>query len=333
MRRLYLFFVTLLASLNHVACQAETPSFDSLNNLLDDFPLNIKQYLPKVEGKHKHERRFTGHPPTPAPPHTGGGQQQVTPEQVALQLAKERLVTKCTGENVLAMTFSNGVHQEFTPIIVKHLEDNGIKGTFFLKGGDWSPLDSEQSQKIVVQMMEYGHQVASHGYLHVHLHEWTDKLIKSNMIALERKFMKFLKKYPIFMRPPHVELRKRVYDILKELGYIIVMVDSNTFDWSTNQGEWKADIEKTKKSTADEIEVWLEQKNNLPLMHDVYEYTANILVPAMIKAAKERKVTFVTAGECAGMPNPESWYSTQTRNFEVDEDWIQNRHQQNLAPT
>ena len=65
----------------------------------------------------------------------------------------------------LVLTFDDGPGNRLTSAILKLLAENNVKATFFLLG-----RNIPGRERIVRQIAEQGHQIASHGY--DHLHHW-----------------------------------------------------------------------------------------------------------------------------------------------------------------
>lgn len=64
-------------------------------------------------------------------------------------------------ENAIAITFDDGIHSEFTPKVLKLLKKHEAKATFFLIG-----KHLEGQQEILNDMIEQGHTIGNHTYLH-----------------------------------------------------------------------------------------------------------------------------------------------------------------------
>jgi len=66
-----------------------------------------------------------------------------------------------TTEKVVALTFDDGPHPEYTEQILNLMDQYGAKGTFFLVGEQ-----AEKNPQIVLRMYEDGHEIANHTYTH-----------------------------------------------------------------------------------------------------------------------------------------------------------------------
>ena len=62
----------------------------------------------------------------------------------------------------IALTFDDGPHPLYTPLLLEGLRERGVKASFFLIG-----KNIEGNEEIVKQMAEQGHIVGNHTYNHV----------------------------------------------------------------------------------------------------------------------------------------------------------------------
>lgn len=71
---------------------------------------------------------------------------------------------KNNGEKVVFLTFDDGPSTTVTPEILKTLEANDVKGTFFVLG---SSIDKgEEAKELLKQIYDSGHAIANHSYSH-----------------------------------------------------------------------------------------------------------------------------------------------------------------------
>lgn len=103
------------------------------------------------------------------------------------------------------------------------------------------------------------------------------------------------------MRPPAGSYDDTSLKVLGDLGYKIILWDIDSNDWkycdapgiSHEQKNYKNVIEKDNKSS--------KPKGHIALHHDVYQKTAEELVPWIISYIKSKKhYKFVTVAECIG---------------------------------
>ncbi|CDH53606.1 chitin deacetylase [Lichtheimia corymbifera JMRC:FSU:9682] len=218
----------------------------------------------------------------------------------AMPLAKRAPATvysKCKESGTFALTFDDGPY-EFTPKLLKLLNDNDVKATFFINGKNYANVETDevngQSYKdILKQASDAGHQIGSHTYQHKSLEGLGRSEIEQQMNKNSDVIYDAIGKRPAFMRPPKGEIDDNALDVLGELGYRgVIMWDIDSQDWAThNLEKEKIEYNKVLKDGA---------TGHIALNHEVYEQTVNELVPWVIDELKD-KVKFVTVAECLGM--------------------------------
>ena len=77
---------------------------------------------------------------------------------------------------LVALTFDDGPHREFTPQVVEALNERGAKGTFFMVGS-WVG----QKEELVRQMAAGGHQIANHSWEHANFSEMDEADIRADV--------------------------------------------------------------------------------------------------------------------------------------------------------
>ena len=69
---------------------------------------------------------------------------------------------------LVALTFDDGPHRDFTPQVAEALNQRGAKGTFFMVGS-WVGQKEELVRKLVAD----GHQIANHSWEHANFTDMT----------------------------------------------------------------------------------------------------------------------------------------------------------------
>ena len=77
---------------------------------------------------------------------------------------------------LVALTFDDGPHREFTPQVVEELNARGAKGTFFMVGS-WVG----QKEELVRQMADAGHQIANHSWEHANFSDLDEAAIRADV--------------------------------------------------------------------------------------------------------------------------------------------------------
>jgi peptidoglycan/xylan/chitin deacetylase (PgdA/CDA1 family) len=124
-------------------------------------------------------------------------------------------------------------------------------------------------------MISGGHQVGSHTWSHADLATLTAAEITDQMAQLETAHVALIGKAPTYMRPPYLSTNDLAVSTLTTLGYHIVSVDIDTFDYNEGPaGRIQNSIN------------WFEGNQtsggSIVLNHDPFEQTADVFVPAVI---------------------------------------------------
>jgi peptidoglycan/xylan/chitin deacetylase (PgdA/CDA1 family) len=86
--------------------------------------------------------------------------------KLLLQASRWRLGSRCRRRRAIALTFDDGPGSQMTPMVLERLAQAGVPATFFLLGHN-----VHDNFDLVVDLQRRGHEVGTHGNLHVH-HVW-----------------------------------------------------------------------------------------------------------------------------------------------------------------
>ena len=126
----------------------------------------------------------------------------------------------------IALSFDDGPHPRFTPIILDLLDRYGIKATFFMIG-----RNVESYPVVAKEVMARGHEIGNHTFSHPHMRavsekellweiEQTEKILADNGIPRPRLF-----------RPPEGFRSEGQVKKLADAGYTTVIWSLDTNDW------------------------------------------------------------------------------------------------------
>ncbi len=176
-------------------------------------------------------------------------------------------------DNKVALTFDDGPHPVNTKKIIKILDDEEIKATFFMVG-----KEIEKNRDIVQLVLSQGHTIANHGYSHKPLRRDTleDEVYRTEMIIEEiAGFSNHI------FRPPYgnitVSLLKHC--INKKLHIVLWSLDSGDFEETSLEG-MRCRVNKA-------------VKRDIILFHEDYDYTVEAL-PELIADIKDKGLEFAT---------------------------------------
>lgn len=128
-----------------------------------------------------------------------------------------------TPEKVIALTFDDGPHPVYTPLILDLLEQYQAKATFFVVGEA-----ARENRFLIKKMREQGHAIGNHSWNHLAMplisRKERLKQIRDTQSEINAKRKKLF-------RPPWGFLTLSSYIDVKLLGYKIVLWDTVAFDW------------------------------------------------------------------------------------------------------
>lgn len=133
---------------------------------------------------------------------------------------------------VVALTFDDGPDDVYTPRILKILDDQNVKATFFLVGS----RVSDYSQ-VVRDLVDHGHQVAGHGWSHGSLRAMARPEVEEELDKTARAIRDVTGLEPLMFRPPYGELSPGAMAAAAGLGCKAVIWSADSFDWHTRSAD------------------------------------------------------------------------------------------------
>ncbi|KAG6845255.1 hypothetical protein H0H87_011990 [Tephrocybe sp. NHM501043] len=203
-----------------------------------------------------------------------------------------QVITKCTVPNTTALTFDDGPYQ-YLQSISDQLSAAGAVGTFFFNGNNYDCIYNSESVKRAQYAFGKGHQIGSHTWRHAHLPELSYDELQSEFYRTEDALNKILGIVPAFTRPPYGEYNDLVRQVAGERGQTLVNWD---FDSGDSVGKTAAQSNQLYDNVAQRHPSTL-----LALNHEVYQTTAEIVVPHAIETLQGAGYRLVSVAECLGM--------------------------------
>ncbi|MBQ2800502.1 MAG: polysaccharide deacetylase family protein [Lachnospiraceae bacterium] len=111
---------------------------------------------------------------------------EVTPAESENQIKKK-----------IALTFDDGPHEKYTPMLLDGLKERNVSASFFLMG-----KNAEKYPEIVERMKEEGHVVGNHSYSHVQLNSMKEVEACKEMTKANEVIRKITGETPNYVRPP-----------------------------------------------------------------------------------------------------------------------------------
>ena len=210
--------------------------------------------------------------PSPAQPPESGIQEisgsQDSQEKDPVQPEDPVLQTAPQEGAMVALTFDDGPHAEYTDQILDILEENGAKATFFEVGRNlWNDADAVRRAEAL------GCEVGSHSYRHADLGKMSAEEIAADLQQADAVFTEVLGHVPNLLRPPYGSMNNAVK---YTTGRSVVTWSIDTEDWLSR------DVDKilAKVSEAGDL------TGQVILMHSTYETSveaARELVPWLME--------------------------------------------------
>ncbi len=160
----------------------------------------------------------------------------------------------------VALTFDDGPHATYTPMLLDGLRQRGIHATFFLMG-----KNIEGKEDIVKQMQKDGHLIGNHTYDHVQLDKLPGDQACQQILKTNNEIYEITGEYPLYLRPPYGAWPKNLELCVTMLP---VFWDVDTLDWKSKNVQSVENI--VKREVKD---------GSIILMHDSF--------PTSVEAALE----------------------------------------------
>ena len=132
------------------------------------------------------------------------------------------------GEVVL--TFDDGPRPESTPLVLKALEAQCVKASFFLIGSEML-----RSPDLARQVLKAGHAVGGHGFQHDHFPQLKPEQQLGNLKPLQLAFQTVFGFGPAAFRFPYFEESQPMLGELEKQGLIVMSADLAIDDWVADQ--------------------------------------------------------------------------------------------------
>lgn len=190
-----------------------------------------------------------------------------------------------TTDKFIAFTFDDGPEPGQTSEILRILEENKAKATFFVVGDR-----VERNPEIVREELRLGHEVANHSFHHPSFQGLDQSRMASEIAQTQESIRKATGHTPTLFRPPGGFYSERVINISKQNHLQLIL-----WSWHQDTNDWRAPgvqqiVNKVLNNT---------KNGDIILMHDfVYRSSQTpealkIILPEL----KKRGYSFVTVSE------------------------------------
>ena len=180
-------------------------------------------------------------------------------------------------QKLIALTFDDGPHPVYTPMLLDGLKERNVKASFFLLGGN-----IEGNEEVVERMAEEGHLIGNHTYSHVQLTKISPEEAEREISGTNEKILAASGVLPRYIRPPYGEWSEQLE----------AMTAMEPVFWNVDPQDWKV---LDRKAVADHI-IKHGADGAVVLLHDSYETTVEAALE-VIDTLEKQGYTFVTVDE------------------------------------
>jgi peptidoglycan-N-acetylglucosamine deacetylase len=184
------------------------------------------------------------------------------------------------GREVL-LTFDDGPHPKWTPMVLDALKTHNAKAVFFVLG---KMVKAAGGKAIVKRAFDEGHRIGNHSYNHPDLTKLTEAQVRDEIKRTEDLVGEFLTDHKLF-RPPYGAHNPIVDRVLREMDYNMVL-------WSVDSDDWRAE-RKPDKWVDLSVDVIRKRGHSVFLCHDIHPTTVNNLPTFLQKVSALPKARFV----------------------------------------
>ena len=144
--------------------------------------------------------------------------------------AEAQIIYRCaskTGRQCVALTFDDGPHPKYTPLILDILKAEGVQATFFTVG-----TNAETYPDLIKRIAAEGHELGNHTYNHNHVGKMSRQALAEDISLCAESIARITGSYPRYFRPPEGVCNQDVKEICEKSGMTIVMWSVDTKDWA-----------------------------------------------------------------------------------------------------
>ncbi|QUH20162.1 polysaccharide deacetylase family protein [Alkaliphilus sp. B6464] len=188
-------------------------------------------------------------------------------------------------EKVIALTFDDGPHPEFTPQILDLLKEYEAKATFFILG-----KQAKLYPDLVKREVEEGHELGNHTFSHIDVKKASKEKIREEFQKTQDTIYLITGIKPKVFRPPYGFYNEKTIDVANENGCKIIL-------WSRNQDskDWSSPgVDKIVNTVITKTE-----NGDIILLHDYIEGNSHTVdaLKVILPHLKNKGYRFVTVSE------------------------------------
>ncbi|MEM6958874.1 MAG: polysaccharide deacetylase family protein, partial [Myxococcota bacterium] len=195
----------------------------------------------------------------------------------------------------LHFTFDDGPRLDTTPQLLEHLDDFGIRATFFLvtRGFDGTNRVDRAKAALAQDIARRGHTIGGHTHTHPNLTRLKLVEIQDELNRAEATFEAVFGARPVLFRAPYGARNRRVNGELRRRGYTHVLWNITSGDTTSRRPQ---DIVDAFERSLDIRERHPLGPGGIVLLHDTNPRVVEAF-PAMVRVLQRRNCELLDAGE------------------------------------
>lgn len=164
-------------------------------------------------------------------------------------------------EKVVALTFDDGPHAEYTPLVLDVLKKHQVKATFFVIG-----KQIRGNENVMARLKQEEHIVGNHSFSHdAWFDVWSVKRVVEDIHQCQKK-LEEQGIYTRYFRPPYGVTNPNIKSALKNTGLISIGWNIRSYDTSIK------DINKIKTRILNRL-----KPGSIILLHDRLDFMPELL--------------------------------------------------------
>lgn len=178
----------------------------------------------------------------------------------------------------VALTFDDGPHPIWTPVILDLLDQYDVTATFFITG-----FRAERHPELVAEIVRRGHSVQPHGWAHALMTSFSSTWVRDDLQRNVDQIVAAGGATPTCWRPPHGVSNDRVRGVAADLGLDTALWDADSRDYVHSSANLAV------RNVLDDL-----RPGDVILMHDLYGFIHDDSLPVIIEAIRARGWRFDT---------------------------------------
>lgn len=164
---------------------------------------------------------------------------------------------------------------------------------------------NEQQTAALKNILDQGHQLASHTFMHENLDTMSAAAMQQTMATTADIIFQHSGVRPRYMRAPYGYCGDVCLNVMSSLGYLVTHWNVDTNDW---QYSTEPLVETAVKKSMANINSIIVQGSDpskdsfIILQHEIHQFSVEFLVDKVIDAVLEKGYRFVSIEECVGEP-------------------------------